>query len=224
MISLEQIQLLEKKVEQAVARITQLQSLNESLEAKCQELTENNNALKERIVSLEADQNKIEQGILKALDKLHAVENAVLSTGSELTKTGDAQSPVVENLQAQSNQNTNQENLNSSTIEEEVDNISDNDNFSDIEENPEEIVLPVENSVDFQENGTINQNSFDSINSINSINSIDSIDSIDDEIEDSDSFEGGMEISFDDIAEIGTSNIDNTTYAAPTPEKPYDIF
>lgn len=207
MISLEQIQLLEKKVEQAVARITQLQSLNASLEAKCQELTENNNALKERIVAFEADQNKIEQGILKALDKLHAVENAVLSTGSELTKSGDIKSPEFENSQVTSNQNAIQENVNSSApMEEDIENISDNIN---IDENTEEIILPVERNTSFQEN---------------EISPNDNFDSTIEEIEDSDSFDGGMEISFDDIADISTSNNSSTSYAAPTPEKPYDIF
>ena len=82
MISLDQILLLERKVESAVEKISQLQSENDALRTKCTELT---NALadkSERLSSIEQDQSKIENGILKALDRLNSIENSVLRAGS----------------------------------------------------------------------------------------------------------------------------------------------
>jgi len=82
MISLDQILLLERKVESAVEKISQLQSENDALRTKCAELT---NALadkSERLSSIEQDQSKIENGILKALDRLNSIENSVLRAGS----------------------------------------------------------------------------------------------------------------------------------------------
>ena len=82
MISIDQILLLERKVESAVEKIAQLQSENDALRTKCAELT---NALadkSERLSSIEQDQSKIENGILKALDRLNSIENSVLRAGS----------------------------------------------------------------------------------------------------------------------------------------------
>lgn len=86
MISLDQVVLLQKKVEAAVTKINslneeigRLNSENDALRRKCAELT---NALADKtglVSSLEAEQNEIEQSILKALDQLDAVEDSVLS-------------------------------------------------------------------------------------------------------------------------------------------------
>lgn len=78
MISLEQIQLLEQKVESAVAKILQLTEERDSLYQRCVQLEEENNRLQSNIVDFHQDQERIEQGIIKALDKLNAVENSVL--------------------------------------------------------------------------------------------------------------------------------------------------
>lgn len=78
MISLEQILLLEKKVESAVAKIAQLQAENDALRSKCSELTNALSSKSEQLSSFENDQNKIETGILKALDRLSSIENTVL--------------------------------------------------------------------------------------------------------------------------------------------------
>lgn len=83
MIGLEQVLLLEQKVELAIAKIAELTEKNTSLNSKCKELEESNSLLAQRITSFEADQNKIEQGILHALDRLNSVENSVLKAGSE---------------------------------------------------------------------------------------------------------------------------------------------
>ena len=93
MISLDQILLLERKVESAVEKISQLQSENDALRTKCAELT---NALadkSERLSSIEQDQNKIENGILKALNRLNSIENSVLRAGSAASAAKTPQSP-----------------------------------------------------------------------------------------------------------------------------------
>ncbi|MBM7023392.1 MULTISPECIES: cell division protein ZapB [Treponema] len=93
MISLDQILLLERKVESAVEKISQLQSENDALRTKCAELT---NALadkSERLSSIEQDQSKIEDGILKALDRLNSIENSVLRAGSAASAAKTPQSP-----------------------------------------------------------------------------------------------------------------------------------
>ena len=93
MISLDQILLLERKVESAVEKISQLQSENDALRTKCAELT---NALadkSERLSSIEQDQSKIENGILKALDRLNSIENSVLRAGSAASPAKTPQSP-----------------------------------------------------------------------------------------------------------------------------------
>ena len=93
MISLDQILLLERKVESAVEKISQLQSENDALRTKCTELT---NALadkSERLSSIEQDQSKIENGLLKALDRLKSIENYVLRAGSAASAAKTPQSP-----------------------------------------------------------------------------------------------------------------------------------
>lgn len=91
MISLDQVVLLQKKVEAAVAKITalngeiaQLYSENDALRRKCAELT---NALADKsglVSSLRTEQNQIEQSILKALEQLDTVED-----GSDSPDDGD---------------------------------------------------------------------------------------------------------------------------------------
>ena len=100
MISLDQVLLLQKKVETAVekiralnAQVLQLQSENDALRSKCSEL-QNSLADKSGLVSsLEAEQNQIEETIRKALDQLDDVENAVLDseTGPALETEQDGQ-------------------------------------------------------------------------------------------------------------------------------------
>ncbi len=77
MITLDQVLLLEEKVEAAVAKIQQLEAENAALRTKCAELTNALSSKTERLSSFEQDQNKIEEGILKALDRLNRVENTV---------------------------------------------------------------------------------------------------------------------------------------------------
>ena len=96
MISLDQVLLLEKKVESAVAKIQQLQAENDALRKKCDELTNSLSSKSELLSSFESDQNQIENGIKNALDRLSSIENTVLETVASLsvqkTNVGQVQS------------------------------------------------------------------------------------------------------------------------------------
>ncbi|MGI5070039.1 cell division protein ZapB [Treponema pectinovorum] len=83
MISLDQVLLLEQKVENAVEKIQQLNAENAALRRKCTELTNALSAKTEQFSSFQLDQNRIEEGVLKALERLSAVENAVHSVSFE---------------------------------------------------------------------------------------------------------------------------------------------
>lgn len=85
MISLDQVLLLEEKVESAVARIAQLNAENAALRRKCAELTNALSAKTEQFSSFQSDQGKIEEGILKALERLNSVENAVHAASQTVT-------------------------------------------------------------------------------------------------------------------------------------------
>lgn len=84
MISLDQVLLLEEKVENAVRKIEQLNAENAALRRKCAELTNALAAKTEQFSSFLNDQSKIEDGILKALNRLDALENTVLSASSSV--------------------------------------------------------------------------------------------------------------------------------------------
>ena len=83
MISLDQVYLLEQKVESAVAKIQQLQVENDALRNKCAELTNALTAKSEQLSSIEQDQSQIESGIKKALDRLNSIENSVLKAAGQ---------------------------------------------------------------------------------------------------------------------------------------------
>lgn len=104
MISLDQILLLEQRVESAVAKIAQLQAENDALRSKCSELTNALSSKSEQLSTFESDQNKIESGILKALDRLNSIENSVLkATGqaSSFTPSHPVQNEPQEPIQKQ---------------------------------------------------------------------------------------------------------------------------
>ena len=82
MISLDNVILLEQKVESAVAKIQQLQAENDALRKKCSELTNALSAKSEQLDTFTLDQNRIESGILKALNRLNSIENSVLNAAS----------------------------------------------------------------------------------------------------------------------------------------------
>lgn len=99
MITLDQIRLLEQKVESAVKKIAALEQENEQLSAKCGLLEKTNEELTKRYSSLESDQERIEQGILRALDRLNDMENTVLSAGSNAAANEPIKNPEEQNSQ-----------------------------------------------------------------------------------------------------------------------------
>ncbi|MCI6185926.1 MAG: cell division protein ZapB [Spirochaetia bacterium] len=101
MISLDQVLLLEKKVESAVAKIQQLQTENDALRKKCDELTNSLSSKSELLSSFESDQNQIENGIKNALDRLSSIENTVIETFSSLSnqKTNIGQVDSINTIQ-----------------------------------------------------------------------------------------------------------------------------
>lgn len=113
MISLDQILLLEQRVESAVAKIAQLQAENDALRSKCSELTNALSSKSEQLSTFESDQNKIESGILKALDRLNSIENSVLKAAGQAVSFSSNNSNTVQQVQnGLSQQQTNQQNVN----------------------------------------------------------------------------------------------------------------
>lgn len=108
MISLDQVLLLEQKVESAVAKIAQLQAENDALRSRCSELTNALSSKSEQLSSFESDQNKIESGILKALDKLNSIENSVLKAGGQVASADGQQNVVHQQIVPQQAQNVTQ--------------------------------------------------------------------------------------------------------------------
>ena len=96
MITLDQVILLEQKVESAVAKIQQLQAENDALRAKCGELTNALSSKTELLSTIESDQSQIESGIKKALDRLLYIENAVLKNGGSAADAQAALHPQLE--------------------------------------------------------------------------------------------------------------------------------
>ena len=92
MISLDQVYLLEQKVESAVEKIQQLQAENDALRNKCTELTNALSVKSEQLSSFESDQSQIENGIKKALDRLNSIENSVLKNATQMNQVDQAAS------------------------------------------------------------------------------------------------------------------------------------
>lgn len=94
MISIDQVLLLQQKVESAVQKIVELKAENDALRNKCSELT---NALSEKselLASFTADEKKIEDSILGALDRLNKIENSVLSQAGQNTAPKSEAAPL----------------------------------------------------------------------------------------------------------------------------------
>lgn len=87
MISLDEIQLLEQKVEAVVTKLLQVTEEKKSLTQRCFQLESENHDLRNKISSFEKDQERIEQGIIKALDRLNIVENSVLKVVTSETNS-----------------------------------------------------------------------------------------------------------------------------------------
>lgn len=77
MVNLDQIKLLESKVEKAVNLIKSLSEEKDSLKKEVEEKNKRISELENLIIILKDDQSKIEQGIVNALNHLSAFESSV---------------------------------------------------------------------------------------------------------------------------------------------------
>ena len=128
MITLDQVQLLEKKVETIVSKINDLQRQNSALQEKNRELIEKNSLLMQKISTFEADQNRIEQGILNALDRLNSMENSVLKVGTSAINESQNVQPQEQETSEIVNENSQENNF-------QENNLTDFSNISDSEQN-----------------------------------------------------------------------------------------
>lgn len=108
MISLDQVLLLQKKVETAVEKIgtltntvSQLKGDNDALRSKCAELTKALSNKTEQVSTLEDEQGKIEEGIMNALNRLSTVENSVLNTAGSTLENQDVKKEEHVNVEGQ---------------------------------------------------------------------------------------------------------------------------
>ncbi|AEE16373.1 cell division protein ZapB [Treponema brennaborense] len=94
MISLDQIRVLEQKVESIVAKLGLLVTENAELKQKCAQLEQSGKEAAAALSAYEQDQSKIEQGILHALDRLNTVENSVLQAAGQLQSPQQQTAPA----------------------------------------------------------------------------------------------------------------------------------
>ncbi|HKL84889.1 MAG TPA: cell division protein ZapB [Treponemataceae bacterium] len=80
MLSLDQVRLLENRVEKAVERIQSLTSENTHLRTQLTPLQSRVNELEGLVRAFKDDQGRIEEGILNALDRLSAFEDSVYTS------------------------------------------------------------------------------------------------------------------------------------------------
>jgi len=119
MISLDQVLLLQQKVESAVAKIAQLQAENDALRSKCSELTNALSSKSEQLSTIELDQDKIESGIKNALNRLSSIENSVLNAVGQIStqnQTQVEQNIPVQNAPVQSTPVVNNNSFNSNPV------------------------------------------------------------------------------------------------------------
>lgn len=101
MISLDQVLVLEQKVESAVKKITQLQAENDALRRKCAELTNSLSSKSEQLTTFEQDQGLIESKILNLINQFNSIENTVMDViGQSGSKPVQAVQQVVQPVAA----------------------------------------------------------------------------------------------------------------------------
>ncbi|MGF7108102.1 cell division protein ZapB [Treponema pedis] len=91
MLNIDQVKLLEGKVEKAVNLIKTLSFDNDSLKKEIEAKNRRISELENLIVAFKDDQTKIEQGIINALNQLSAFENSVSTKRIAETKTQTGQ-------------------------------------------------------------------------------------------------------------------------------------
>ena len=83
MISLDQIKLLEQKVDIALKKILELQTVNATLKSKNDDLEIEVALLKEQLELNGHDEELIEKGLLSVIDRLNFVEDTVRQTQTQ---------------------------------------------------------------------------------------------------------------------------------------------
>ena len=149
MITLDQVQLLEKKVETIVSKINDLQRQNSALQEKNRELIEKNSLLMQKISTFEADQNRIEQGILNALDRLNSMENSVLKVGTSAINESQNVQPQEQETSEVVNENSPENNFQENNLTD-FSNISDSEQNTGLDFSDEDINESSENSTEEQ--------------------------------------------------------------------------
>lgn len=98
MLNLDQVRLLENRVEKAVGKIQSLTTENTHLRSQLSTLQTRVGELEGLVRSFKDDQGRIEEGILNALDRLSAFEDSVFhSETTEQTHTG-IETPVLADI------------------------------------------------------------------------------------------------------------------------------
>lgn len=107
MLSLEQIKLLEKKVEAAISTIKRLTDEREAFKLKLREKDKRISELEDMVVNFKDDQNKIENGIKNTLNLLNSLEDLALPS-AENTMAVESQEhgqPILQSQAASKKQN-----------------------------------------------------------------------------------------------------------------------
>ncbi len=99
MITLEQIQELDQKVQMAVNRISTLKSENSGLKTKLDEYQKRIGELEVLIERFKQDQSAIENGIIHALEQLDHLEDSIDDSSEEPTTDGTSKVPQSEPLE-----------------------------------------------------------------------------------------------------------------------------
>ncbi len=91
MISIEQVRLLEQRVNKAVAKISALQQENTTLREEIGAYQTRVQELEQQIMQIKEDQTAIEQGILSALGQLDQLEDELTEDGEPGAAPPDAE-------------------------------------------------------------------------------------------------------------------------------------
>jgi uncharacterized protein YlxW (UPF0749 family) len=83
MVNIEQVRLLEQRVQKVISRMAELRAENTDLRERLGVYQDRIEELEERVNSFSSNQAEIEQGILNALHQLDEVEDAVAGDGGE---------------------------------------------------------------------------------------------------------------------------------------------
>lgn len=151
MISLEQIKLLEQKVDIALKKILDLQSVNANLKLKNDDLETEIALLKEQAAISGQEEELIEKGILSVIDRLNFVEDTVRQTQTSVVENNVVEEESVEdetivNFDEEIVEEEVSEEIENTVIEEQIDDFSDDiiEEEFDIEESFEEDVTPAQ--------------------------------------------------------------------------------